>query len=177
MNLINKEFRFRKTEKNKQRAGTTIKVDVPEFDWDEFIKTPLVKEFIEKQYYKVVDRLVKEVALKRNGTTFQDYSSFEPIIMRDLQLTQTQISEWLDSRDWDAPKFKDLAGAKKFLMEKLPCLSSQKGWELFPNGEDRHKIADKVLNWVVSDDEYIADFLIQKLCGAKLADEDINYLL
>lgn len=177
MNLIKKGFRFRNTKENKQYAGKSIEVEVPEFDWDEFIKTPLVREFVEKQYYKVVNRLVKEATLDRNSTTCQDYSTFESIIMRDLQLTQAEIRKWLESRDWKMSEFKNLEKAKNFWIEKIPCLSRQNGWELFPNNKDRQKIAEKILRWVVSeDDEYIADFLIQKLAVQNPADEIDNYL-
>lgn len=95
-------FKYTVKDKGGKSAGKVIENVVPDFDWEEFKRLPLAKEFAKKAYFGEVKKIMRDIEEDRKNETMQsDLQSIESVITRSLKFTKVDISEWLKKRNWD----------------------------------------------------------------------------
>jgi len=167
-NFISVSFLVR--DKGGASAGSTISVDAPEFNWEDFKNTPNAEEFAKKAYFAAVKKIAREINERKNGTTKSDLSSVEAVIARSLSFTQDEIRKWFETRDWTkANQVRDIATVLPKIEKSLLILASRQN----PfSAEASEKIAYKIIASVADDQDPIADFLFTILTTSR-SDEEL----
>ena len=152
---------FRVRAKGGPSGGKTLSGEYPAFDFESFMTTPNVREFVRKHYLATVKKLIREVDGRKNGTQTSDLFSFETIVARSLSFTKEEIADWVRTRDWQrATEVKDLAVLLPGLEKHLPALANRG----HPFPEDKAaELANKVIAAVADDPDPVADFLFTTL--------------
>ena len=157
---------FRVRAKGGPSGGKTLSGDYPVFDFDSFMTTPNVREFVRKHYLATIKKLIREVDLRKNGTQASDLCSFETIVARSLSFTKDEIAEWVRTRDWQrATEVKDMAGLLPDLEKHLPALAINRRHP-FPE-EKAAELANKVIAAVADNPDPVADFLFTTLTARR----------
>lgn len=171
--LTTVSFRVRERERGGPTGGRTLTHEVPDFEFDSFMRAPNAREFVKKTYFATVKKIIREVEEKKNGSVTSDLFSYESIIARSLAYTQEEISEWIGTRDWKkAKEVTDMDALLPKLREQLPALASRK--HTF-NQKTAERIADIVIAPVADNPDPIADFMFTVLTQPRTPD-DLNFL-
>jgi hypothetical protein len=168
-------FSYRVKEKGGKSAGLVLENDVPEFVWEDFIRTPNAERFVKKAYEGVVKKIMRELAEGVNSSKAHHLESMEYVIARDLNFTRAQIAEWCETRDWSLVAFKgDRDKAISFLKSELPKLASG-GSAIDKNY--RKRVAEIVME--VSDYKLdsVAEYLFSELTSPIGKEEELIWLL
>ncbi len=154
---IKKVFKFKNTKANGQLAGKEVKHEVPKFIYEEFINIKNAKFLIEKQYNSLVQQLVREALLDKNGTTEKHLQSIESVISKFIAFGKGDIERWCDSREC-GEKFKKIL--VKIAMDNIYIPENKKVMLI-----DRlASLADK--------DDPIAEFLFTKI---EVTEPDVDF--
>lgn len=162
-------FRVREREHGGPTGGKTLSREVPDFEFESFMRAPNVQEFIKKTYFATVKKIIREVEEKKNGSVSSDLLSYESIIARSLAYTREEISEWVGTRDWEkAKEVKNLDALLPILKKQLPALASRKH-DFDKNVAER--LANIVIAAVADNPDPIADFLFTVLTQPRTPDD------
>ncbi len=160
-----KNFTFKKTTDNEKcgLSGKTISVEVPKFDWEAFKSNPNARFFCKKMFEAEVTKIVREMLCEKNGTTDNDLSDMNSVIMRTLpKPTVTDISEWIDSQDWSDCQFpRGEDTARDALKKELPKIVSGKAVRDKKKLEKIQKHITDIRN--IESNDYIAEYLWSKI--------------
>jgi hypothetical protein len=115
---------FRVKDKGGALGGKEVTFEAPEFSLEEFLRTPNAEEFIKKAYESAAKKIAREVEERKNGSVKADLKSYEMIVARSLSFTKADITQWLQSRDWQRiSHFKDPDGLRRSMENWLPNLA------------------------------------------------------
>lgn len=161
MSKIERQFNFRKTKENGGIGGTTQSCLVPEFDWNEFKNLPNAELFARRAYNSVVQKLVRDILLSKNGTTEQHLQSIESVLARTFTFTRKEIEEWCISRDWESTTLRNPEKAIQILTEKLPDFATDDN--AITDEASRNRIAEIIADVADRKSDDIAEYLWVKL--------------
>jgi hypothetical protein len=167
--LTTVSFRVRERERGGPTGGRTLSHEVPDFEFDSFMRAPNAQEFIKKTYFATVKKIIREVEERKNGSVKSDLLSYESIIARSLAYTQEEISDWIGTRDWkNAKEIKDMDKWLPVLQKELPPLASRK--HNFDK-ETADSLASVVIAAVADSPDPIADFMFTVLTQPRTSDD------
>ncbi len=141
-------------------SGKQLTREIPDFNFEEFRKSPNAEEFMRKAYFSAVKKIMREAENHINGTETSDLDSYESIIARSLVVTKKEIIEWEESRDWSkATEIKNPAKSIPYLKKQLPSLSDRNN----PFEKERADQVAKIVAAVADKPDRIADYLFTTL--------------
>ncbi|MRR51495.1 MAG: hypothetical protein EG825_11370 [Rhodocyclaceae bacterium] len=154
-------IQFRVRDKGGPSAGMVLEQKIPAFDWEAFTKLPNARAYVEKAYLADAKKRIREIHEHRNGTEKRHLQSMENLIARSLNISEREIQEWIDSRDWSGAKFtRPQEQGIAFLAKYLPSVA--KSDYAFPEMY-RLRAAEIVAGIANAGSDYIADYLFTKL--------------
>jgi hypothetical protein len=175
--MDNKQIRFTVRNKGGKLGGQTIEHKVPGFDWVSFRKMPNAEAFVKKAYFAAAHKICREIYEGINGTDEHHLQSVDSLIARSINLTQKEIKDWLDSRDWTHAKFNiNKEKAIDFLEKNLPLLANNES--AFPEKlrERAAEIVAEIAEIADYEADPIADYLWVKLTQESANDELLSLL-
>ena len=159
---VKKNFSFRKTKANGTLSGTSEEYQVPDFEWEEFIKLPNARLFAKRSYDSTIQKLVRDILLEKNGTSDHHLQTMESVIARSITFTKQEIIEWCNSRDWELTQFNmDKEKAIQLLNDKLPAFALDENSIIDKNVKTR--IAEIIAGVSDINTDPVAEYLWAKL--------------
>lgn len=161
---MSKKTKVKFVVKGGKLKGQTLEREVPDFNLKKFMSVPNADIFVRKAYFSYVKRLMREAKESINGTQDQHLQSLESIITRSMVITQNDMDEWLDSRDWGKAEFTNPEIAIPQVKKLCHALRMGYDYELAKYPEElRNRLADKLAGIADAPQDSIADFIFSKL--------------
>lgn len=170
-----KRTTYRVKDKGGPMGGREITYEAPEFVLSEFLRTPNAEHFIKKAYEAEVRKIAREVEEGKNGSVKADLSTYEMIVARSLKFTKSEVTHWLETRDWARiAKYNDPEGLRKSMEEWLPSLATRVNYR---DSRPSNAVAEKVVAALADTPDPVADFLFVMLTVPRPHEIDLVELL
>lgn len=136
---------------------------VPEFDWDEFKKLPLAREFVRKKYEEALRKLAEDIQSGKHGTSRNHLKSMRAVLARMHITVDKDKLDWLDQRDWSKlqGKHPNPDVAEKTIRSYAMHMRANKDAS-HVSVDQRKKMADLVALLADKPDDVMADWLFEK---------------
>ena len=158
----------------RKKGESDLKESVPEFDWEEFKKLPLAREFVRKQFDQALHELVVDIHDAKNGTTRNHLKTMQSVLARKHIATGEDRSNWLDRRDWSRLKgqHQDPIAAERTIRSYAMDMRANRDASHL-SLDQRKKMADLVALLADKPEDVMADWLFEKFTND---DESISEL-
>ena len=145
------------------KGEPSLEANVPEFDWDEFKRLPLAREFVRKKYEEALRKLVVEIDSRKNGTSRNHLKSIQAVLAREHVTKKEEFSDWLDKRNWtnlNGRHPNPEAAEKTIRNYAMGMRANRDASHLSP--DQRKKMAELVASLADKPEDVMADWLFEK---------------
>lgn len=145
------------------KGEAALEESVPEFDWEEFKKLPLAREFVRKKYEETLHDLVVQIHSGKNGTSRNHLKSIRSVLARQHIVLGKDKADWLDQRDWSKlqGQHPDPDFAQKTIRRYAMDMRAYRDAGHL-SVDQRKKMADLVALLADKPDDVMADWLFEK---------------
>ncbi len=155
---------------SRKKGKPDLNESVPEFDWDEFKKRPLAREFVRKKFEEALQKLAVEIHSGKNGTSRNHLKSMRAVLARMHITVDKDKLDWLNQRDWSKLQGQhpspDVA-EKAIRRYAMNMCANKDASDL--SVDQRKKMADLVALLADKPDDVMADWLFEKFTN----DDDV----